>query len=137
MAKTRKTLGRRAKAAPAPPKKASRVQLTGDDRDLIRRLAERTGLEARVVVERALSAYAAAAAPGMPLHAEPARKVRKGEPGQKLFISVDGKPEGEIDKTEFGLGRGEGGDVRLAMQLGSVGPASDLCEGGRHVFEDV
>jgi len=137
MVKTRKTLGRRTKAAPAAPKKAARVQLTEGDRDLIRRLAERTGLEARVVVERALSAYAAAAAPGMPLHAEPARKVRKGEPGQKLFISVDGKPEVEIDKTEFVLGSGEGVDLRLDLPLISPRHARILWKGGRPVFEDL
>jgi FHA domain len=137
MAKTRKTLGRRNKAAPVPPKKALRVQLTESDRDLIRRLSERTGLEARVVVERALSSYAAAAAPGMPLHAEPPRKARKGAPAQKLFISVDGKPEVEIDKTVFVLGSGEGVDLRLDLPLISPRHARILWKGGRPVFEDL
>jgi FHA domain len=137
MAKARKTLGRRTKAAAPAPKKASRVQLTEEDRDLIRRLAQRTGLEARVVVERALAAYAAAAAPGMPLHAEPARKVRKGAPGQRLFLSVDGKPEVEIDKSEFVLGSGEGVDLRLDLPLISPRHARILWKGGRPVFEDL
>src|SRR5205807_8578298 len=84
-----------------------------------------------------LSAYAAAAAPGMPLHAEPARKVRKGEPGQKLFISVAGKPEVEIDKTELVLGSGEGVDLRLDLPLISPRPARILWKAGRPVFDDL
>jgi hypothetical protein len=137
MAKTRKTLGRRAKGASAAAKKAPRLQLSEGDRDLIRRLSERTGLEAPVVLERALTAYAAAAAPGMPLHAEPARKVRKALAGQKLFISVDGKPEVEIDKSEFVLGSGEGVDLRLDLPLISPRHARILWKGGRPVFEDL
>ena len=90
-----------------------------------------------MVVERALSAYAAAAAPGMPRHAEPARKPHKGAPGQKLFISVDGKPEVEIDKTEFVLGSGEGVDLRLDLPLISPRHARILWKGGRPVFEDL
>src|SRR5256714_13690220 len=137
MAKTRTTGGRRTKAAPAAPTKAARVQLTGGDRDLSRRPAERTGREPPGVGERALSAYAAAAAPGMPLHAEAARKVRKGAPGQKLFISVDRKPEVEIDKTEFVLGSGEGVDLRLDLPLISPRHARILWKGGRPAFEDL
>lgn len=134
--KTRKTLGRRAKAAP-PRKKPSRVQLAEPERELIRRLSERTGLEPRVVLERALASYAAAAAPGMPLHAEPARKVRKGDPDQKLFLSVDGKPEIEVDKTEFVLGSGPGVDLRLDLPLISPRHARILWKSGRPVFEDL
>lgn len=137
MAKTRKTLGRRTKAAP-PPKKPARVQLLEPERDLIRRLSERTGLEPRVVLERALSSYAAAAAPGMPLHPEPARKSRKGSPAdQKLFLSVDGKPEIEIDKSEFVLGSGPGVDLRLDLPLIAPRHARILWKGGRPVFEDL
>jgi hypothetical protein len=135
MAKTRNPVPRRAKAAPA--RKTQRVQLTDDERDLIRRLSERTGLEPRMVLERALTAYAAAAAPGMPLHVDPARKLRKPPPGQKLFISVDGKPEVEIDKSEFVLGSGEGVDLRLDLPLISPRHARILWKGGRPVFEDL
>ena len=51
MTRTRKTLGRRTKAATraAPARKAA-VQLTDEDRDLVRRLAERTSLTPREVV---------------------------------------------------------------------------------------
>jgi hypothetical protein len=136
MAKTRKTLGRRTKAAP-PPKKAARVQLLEPERDLLRRLAERTGLPPQVVLERALASYAAAAAPGMPLHPEPARKARKGATDQKLFLSVDGKPEIEIDKSEFVLGSGPGVDLRLDLPLISPRHARILWKGGRPVFEDL
>jgi hypothetical protein len=137
MAKTRKTLGRRTKAAPAP-KKPERVQLLEPERDLIRRLSERTGLDPRVVLERALASYAAAAAPGMPLHPEPARKARKGAPpDQQLFLSVDGKPEIEIDKPEFVLGSGPGVDLRLDLPLISPRHARILWKGGRPVFEDL
>ncbi|HTO98219.1 MAG TPA: FHA domain-containing protein [Myxococcales bacterium] len=136
MAKTRKTLGRRAKTAP-PPKKEARLQLAEPERDLIRRLSERTGLEPRVVLERALTAYAAAAAPGMPLHAQPLSKARRGAKDQKLFLSVDGKPEIEIDKAEFILGSGPEVDLRLDLPLISPRHARILWKGGRPVFEDL
>jgi len=135
MAKMRKTLGRRPKAPAAAPKKAPGVQLTEGDRDLLRRLSDRTGLQAHEVLERALAGYAASAAPGMPLHPEPARKIRKGEPPQKL--SVDGKPEVEVDKTEFVLGSGEDVDLRLDLPLISPRHARILWKGGRPVFEDL
>jgi len=136
MAKTRKTLGRRARPAPPPKKAPARVQLLEPERDLLRRLSERTGLEPQVVLERALASYAAAAAPGMPLRSEPPRK--KGKPSdQKLFLSVDGKPEIEIDKQEFVLGSGEGADLRLDLPLISPKHARILWKGGRPVFEDL
>ena len=139
MAKTTKTLGRRPKApaAKTPAKAPARLQLSEPERDLIRRLCERTGLEPHVVLERALVAYAAAAAPGMPLHDVPVRKVRKGEMGQKLFLSVDGKPEIEIDKSEFVLGSAPGVDLRLDLPLISPRHARILWKGGRPVFEDL
>ena len=137
MAKMRKTLGRRPKAPAAAAKKAPGVQLTEGDRDLLRRLSERTGLQAHEVLERALAGFAASAAPGMPLHPELARKVRKGEPPQKLFLSVDGRPEVEVDKTEFVLGSGEGVDLRLDLPLISPRHARILWKAGRPVFEDL
>ncbi len=135
----KKTLGKRTRAAKAPaPAGKAKVQLTDEDRDLVRRLAERTALTPREVVERALAGYAAAVAPGMPLHPEPPRKGRKGEPPpQKLFLSVDGKPEIEVDKGEFILGSGEGTDLRLDLPLISPRHARILWKDGRHVFEDM
>ena len=140
--KTRKTLGRRAqvpaaKASAAKAKPPARLQLSEPERDLIGRLSERTGLEPHLILERALTSYAAAAAPGMPLHAGSAGKTRKFEKGQKLFLSVDGKPEIEIDKSEFVLGSGPGVDLRLDLPLISPRHARILWKGGRPVFEDL
>jgi hypothetical protein len=151
MAKTtRKTLGRRGKAAPAKaapakaaPAKAApakkpppRLQLTDAHRELIDRLTDRTGLEPAEVLQRALAGYAAAAAPGMPLHVDPARKGRDVV-GQKLFLSVDGRPEIEVDRTEFILGSAEGVDLRLDLPLISPRHARILWKSGRPVFEDL
>jgi hypothetical protein len=141
MAKTRKTLGRKAspKAARAAAKKTPpRVQLSDEDRDLVRRLSERTGLSPRDVVDRALAGYAAAVAPGMPLRPPPPRKGKKGEPPpQKLYLSVDGKPEIEIDKGEFVMGSGEGVDLRLDLPLISPRHARIVWKDGRYLFEDL
>ena len=140
MAKTRKTLGRKpaAKASRAAAPKKTALQLTDDDRDLVRRLSERSGLSPRDIVERALAGYAAAVAPGMPLHPAPPRKGKKGEPPpQKLFLSVDGKPEIEVDKAEFVMGSGEGVDLRLDLPLISPRHARVLWKEGRHLFEDL
>jgi len=132
----KKTLGR--KKAPAASKKAKPLQLSDADRELIARLSERTSLVPREVLERALAGYAAAVAPGMPLHPEPPRKAKKGEPPpQKLFLSVDGKPEIEIDKSEFVLGSGPDTDLRLDLPLISPRHARILWRDGRHVFEDM
>jgi len=138
MAKTtRKTLGRRAKAAPEKkPPSPPRWQLTDAQRELVDRLSDRTGLEASQVLERALSGYAAAAAPGMPLHVEPPGKGKKVS-GQKLFLSVDGKPEIEVDRTEFVLGSAEGVDLRLDLPLISPRHARILWKDGFPVFEDL
>lgn len=140
MAKTRKTLGRKpaVKAGRAAAPKKAPLQLTEDDRDLVRRLSERSGLAPRDIVERALAGYAAAVAPGMPLHPEPPRKGKKGEPPpRKLFLSVDGKPEVEVDRPEFVMGSGEGVDLRLDLPLISPRHARILWKEGRHLFEDL
>jgi hypothetical protein len=142
MAKTRKTLVRKPAAKTAgrgAAKKApAALQFTDADRDLLRRLSERTGLAAHEVVERALAGYAAAVAPGMPLHPAPPRKGKKGEPPpQKLYLSVDGKPEIEIGQPEFVMGSGEDVDLRLDLPLISPRHARILWREGRHVFEDL
>jgi hypothetical protein len=130
------------KAAPRKARKPAprkRVTLTGEDLDLVQRLSERTGLVPREVVERALAGYAAAVAPGMPLRPPPPpKKGKKGEPPpQKLFLSVDGKPEIEIDQSEFVLGSGPDVDLRLDLPLISPRHARVLWREGRHVFEDL
>jgi hypothetical protein len=137
----KKTLGRK-KAPAAAPKasktKGAQVELREEDLDLVRRLAERTALTPREVIERALAGYAASVAPGMPLHPQPPRKGKKGEPPpQKLYMSVDGKPEIEIDKSEFVMGSGEDVDLRLDLPLISPRHARVLWREGRHVFEDL
>jgi hypothetical protein len=133
----KKTLGRKKSAAPKK-EKSDRLQLTDADRELVQRLSERTALRPREVLERALAGYAAAVAPGMSLRTDPPRKGKKGEPPpQKLFLSVDGKPEIEIDKSEFVLGSGEDVDLRLDLPLISPRHARILWREGRHVFEDL
>ncbi|MGZ6144324.1 MAG: FHA domain-containing protein [Myxococcales bacterium] len=134
----KKTLGRKKEKPAAKKKKPSRLELTDPDLDLVQRLAERTSLLPREVLERALAGYAAAVAPGMPLHPEPPKKGKKGEPPpQKLFLSVDGKPEIEVDKSEFVMGSGEDVDLRLDLPLISPRHARLLWREGRHVFEDL
>ena len=130
------------KAAPRKPRKAPpkpRVALSDEDLELIQRLSERTSLLPREVLERALSGYAASVAPGMPLRpSPPPKKGKKGEPPQqKLFLSVDGKPEIEVDKSEFVLGSGPDVDLRLDLPLISPRHARVLWREGRHVFEDL
>jgi hypothetical protein len=142
MAKTSKTLGRKPSPKAARPgaakKAAARLQLSDEDRDLVQRLSERTGLSARDVVDRALAGYAAAVAPGMPLHPAPPRKGKKGEPPpQKLYLSVDGKPEIEVEGSEFVMGSGEGVDLRLDLPLISPRHARILWKDGRYLFEDM
>jgi pSer/pThr/pTyr-binding forkhead associated (FHA) protein len=90
------------------------------------------------VVDRALAGYAAAVAPGMPLHPAPPRKGKKGEPPpQKLYLSVDGKPEIEVEGSEFVMGSGEGVDLRLDLPLISPRHARILWKDGRYLFEDM
>ena len=132
----------RARQAPAPraskPRPPDRLALADADRDLIERLADRTGLLPREIIERALAGYAAAVAPGMPLHTPPLPPRGQGEePALRLFLSVDGKPEIEIDKPEFVLGSGPDTDLRLDLPLIAPRHARILWREGRHVFEDL
>jgi hypothetical protein len=138
----KKTLGRKPgpKAAPARARKkaARKPALTDGDLELVERLADRTGLLAADIIERALASYAAAVAPGMPLRAPVVPKGKKGAPPlQKLFLSVDGKPEIEIDRSDFVLGSGEEADLRLDLPLISPRHARILWRDGRHLFEDM
>ena len=135
----KKTLGRKPRPAAARKGKPARLQLTDADRGLVQRLSERTRLTPREVLERALAGYAAAVAPGMALHPEPPpRKGKKGQPPpQKLFLSVDGKPEVEVAKREFVLGSGPDTDLRLDLPLISPRHARILWKDGRHLFEDL
>ena len=55
------------KATKRKPERKPRIALGPDEGQLVARLAERTGLPPREILERALAAYAAAVAPGMPL----------------------------------------------------------------------
>lgn len=141
-ASPRKKASARAKKAPAPrPRKfkpQDKLALTDADRDLVERLADRTGLLPREIIERALAGYAAAVAPGMPLHTPPPPPRGQGEePALRLFLSVDGKPEIEIEKPEFVLGSGPDTDLRLDLPLIAPRHARILWREGRHVFEDL
>jgi hypothetical protein len=142
----KKTLGRKAKpkASAAPARAAKKapakpvMALSEEGRELVVRLADRTGLLPAEIIERALAGYAAAVAPGMPLHPPPVHKGKKGDsPLQKLFLSVDGKREIEVDHSDFVLGSGEGVDLRLDLPLISARHARILWRDGRHLFEDM
>jgi hypothetical protein len=124
------------KAAKRKPARKPPVALGADDADLVSRLAERTGLPPREIIERALAAYAAAVAPGMPLVEAAAGKTRRGV-RRRLFVSIDGKPEIEITKTEFVLGRDPSCDIALDVALVSPRHARVLFRDGEPVFEDL
>jgi hypothetical protein len=126
------------KAAAARKPAPDRMALADGDRELVARLSERTGLLPREILERALAGYAAAVAPGMPLHAPPPTPRGVGdEPALRLFLSIDGKPEVAINKKEFVLGSGPETDLRLDLPLISPRHARILWREGRHVFEDL
>jgi hypothetical protein len=126
------------KAAAARKPAPDRMALADSDRELVARLSERTGLLPREILERALAGYAAAVAPGMPLHAPPPTPRGPGEePALRLFLSIDGKPEVAINKKEFVLGSGPETDLRLDLPLISPRHARILWREGRHVFEDL
>ena len=125
------------KAAKRPKtRRRSQAALRTEDADLVSRLAERTGLPPREIIERALAAYAAAVAPGMPVVPAPAGKSRRGA-RQRLFVSVEGRPEIEIKKSEFVFGRDPSSDIALDVPLVSPRHARVLFRDGEPVFEDL
>jgi hypothetical protein len=126
------------KAAKRKPLRKPRATALGPDEALLlSRLAERTGHPPREVLQRALAAYAAAVAPGMPLVARAAAKALRGGARQRLFVSVEGKPEVEIKKSEFVFGRDPSCDVALDVALVSPRHARVLFRDGEPVFEDL
>jgi hypothetical protein len=114
----------------------AKVSLRAEDADLVSRLAERSGLPPREVIERALAAYAAAVAPGMPLVPAPAGSARRAV-RKRLFVSVEGRPEIEIKKSEFVIGRDPSCDIALDVPLVSPRHARVLFRDGEPVFEDL
>jgi hypothetical protein len=124
------------KTAKRKPQRKARVALRPDDAQLVERLAGRTGLPAREILERALAAYAAAVAPGMPLVPAAAGKPRRGA-RQRLFVSVEGRPEIEIKQTEFVFGRDPSCDIAVDVALVSPRHARVLFRDGEPVFEDL
>jgi hypothetical protein len=118
------------------PERKTRVALGPDDAQLVERLAERTGLPPREILERALAAYAAAVAPGMPLVPAAAARPRRGA-RQRLFVSVEGRPEIEIKQTEFVFGRDPSCDIAVDVALVSPRHARVLFRDGEPVFEDL
>jgi pSer/pThr/pTyr-binding forkhead associated (FHA) protein len=135
------------KAAKRKPARKPSLALGADDAELVARLVERTGLSARDVIERALAAYAAAVAPGMPLVPPAAATAGGGRsstgtvkgrvPRGRLFVSVDGEPEIEIRKPEFIFGRDPSCDIALDVALISPRHARVLFRGGQPLFEDL
>jgi len=124
------------KTAKRKPARKSPVALGADAAQLVERLAERTGLPPREILERALAAYAAAVAPGMPLVRAPAGKPRRGARA-RVFVSVEGRPEIEIKQTEFVFGRDPSCDIALDIALVSPRHARVLFRDGDPVFEDL
>ena len=122
--------------------------LGADERALLTRLAERTGLSSREVLGRALAAYASAVAPELtqpatPAHAGKTLGSRAGRRGQaaskrsKLFYSVDGGQEREVVKDQILFGREPGCDVRLDLPLIADRHARVSFSEGRWLFEDL
>jgi hypothetical protein len=124
------------KTAKRKPERKPRVALGPDDAQLVARLAERTGLPPREILERALAAYAAAVAPGMQLVPAAAGKPRRGA-RRRLFVSVEGRPEIEIKQTEFVFGRDPSCDIAVDVALLSPRHARVLFRDGEPVFEDL
>jgi hypothetical protein len=124
------------RAARRKSDRKQRVTLGADEVQLVERLAERTGLPPREILERALAAYAAAVAPGMPLVPAAAGKPRRGA-RRRLFVSVSGQPEIEIKQTEFVIGRDPSCDIALDVALVSPRHARVLFRDGEPVFEDL
>ena len=155
------------KAAKRKPLRKPRATVLGTDEALLlTRLVERTGHPPGEILRRALAAYAAAVAlhpregfqPSPPLGeahrgphslrasgagptrvgpgAQGARPSRRGT-RQRLFVSVEGKPEVEIKKPEFVFGRDPSCDVRLDVALVSPRHARVLFRDGEPVFEDL
>jgi hypothetical protein len=120
-----------------PARRPQATALGPDETALVARLAERTGLPTREILERALAAYAAAVAPGMPLIAPARSKPARRGTRQRLFVSVEGKPEIEIKKPEFVFGRDPSCDVALDIALVSPRHARVLFRDGEPVFEDL
>ena len=124
------------KAAKRKPERKARIALGPDDAQLVERLAERTGLPPREILERALAAYATAVAPGMTLVPSAAGKPRRGA-RPRVFVSVEGRPEVEIKQTEFIFGRDPSCDIALDIALVSPRHARVLFRDGEPVFEDL
>jgi len=124
------------KATKRKPAPKPRVALGPDEAHLLTRLAERTGHPPREILQRALAAYAAAVAPGMPLSPTAGAKTRRGA-RTRVFVSVEGHPEIEIKKTELVFGRDPSCDIALDVALLSPRHARVLFRDGEPVFEDL
>ena len=115
-----------------PASRQVKIVLGEAERDLVERLAERTGLLPREILERALSAYAMAVVPGLPL-----ASAKEAAPQQRLFLSIDGKPELEVGQKGVFLGRDPGCEVVLDLPLISPRHARVIAREGRWIFEDL
>jgi hypothetical protein len=142
-----------------PPRgKGGRPALDGELSALVERLAQHTGLGPREVLSRALQSYAAAVAPSLPSAARESsrraagsglplpsvrapRAVEAGPRLQRLFVSVDGKPEMRVDldasRDAFVIGTAADCDLRLELPLVSPHHARILWRDGGWLFEDL
>jgi len=128
----KKSTGAAAKSKPTAA--AVEINLRPSEQALLDALAARTRLSASEVVARALQSYAAAVAPEL-RSAPPREEVHSGD--ERLFLSVDGRPEIEVSREEFVLGSAEGTDLRLDLPLIGGRHARILRRDGRYLFEDL
>jgi hypothetical protein len=142
---TKKTVvqqpGRAARLKAARPATA----MGAAERELLERLAERTSLSTQEVLSRALSSYAAAVAPELAAPGEAGGAGKRGKtvgraaakPMRRLFYSVDGGPERQVDRAEFVIGRDPGSDLHLDLPLIAPRHARLSWADGRWLFEDL
>lgn len=141
--KTPRRISSKGKPAPSGPKRAGSKPAAGSA--LLARLAERTGLSEAEVLERALSAYAAAVAPGLADEVAPKGLTKTiGRAAQKpvgraprLWLSLDGGPEREVRPPEAIIGREPGCDIRADLPLIGGRHARLALRDGRWLFEDL
>ena len=124
------------KAAKAPKSKARAFELRPAEAALVDALASRTGLAPAEVIARALQSYVAAVAPEL-RSAQPREESESESGGERLFLSIDGRPEVEVTQDELTLGSGEESDIRLNLPLIAPKHARILRREGKHLFEDL
>jgi hypothetical protein len=128
--------------AAKPRKRAARKHgspLPRRTRDQLTTLAARSGLPETEVLDRALSAYAAALGPDAkgPQTTIGRATQKAAAKAPRLFFSIEEGAEREARAPETIIGRDPGSDVRLDLPL--IGPrhARLLVRDGRWIYEDL